>query len=86
MTTLDRDDLERVLELINKVEIQCERLGTHRSDAEIRMVARTLWSGVHGVCMLALTGKLAVVGADDVERSVDSLVMNYLHGWLGSNR
>ncbi|MEN8259323.1 MAG: TetR/AcrR family transcriptional regulator [Pseudomonadota bacterium] len=78
--------LERVLELIKKVEIQCAGLASHRSEAEIRLAARTLWSGVHGVCILALTGKLAVVGSEDVERSVDSLVTNYLQGWLGLNR
>lgn len=77
---------ERVLALIEKVEVQCRRLASHRSEAEIRLAARTLWSGVHGVCILALTGKLAVLGTDDVERSVDSLVINYIQGWLASGR
>lgn len=51
---------------------------------ENRQVARALWGGVHGIAMLALSGKLQIVGVDDVEASVAMLVRNFIRGWLAS--
>lgn len=43
-------------------------------------VARALWAGVHGVCLLGLTDKLDVVGAGSVQVLVETLVANFLKG------
>ncbi|MEN8215389.1 MAG: WHG domain-containing protein [Pseudomonadota bacterium] len=43
-------------------------------------VTRALWGGVHGICILALTGRLEIVGADSVQHLMDLLITNYLAG------
>ena len=48
--------------------------------AEMSMTSQALWSGVHGICILALMRNYAVLGINDVRPVVDSLVMNYLAG------
>ncbi len=47
---------------------------------ERRKAARVLWSSLHGICSLSLTGKLDLVGAQPVTEMADSLVDNYLAG------
>lgn len=43
--------------------------------------ARALWAGVHGVCVLGLSGKLAVVGAQDIlEDTLELVLTRYLEG------
>ena len=42
--------------------------------------ARVLWSGIHGIAILANTGKLDVVGAAAPEKLAESLIKNYLAG------
>lgn len=45
--------------------------------------AQTLWSGVHGICILTLTNKLHLVGGQSTEQLTDSLVENYVRGMAG---
>ena len=42
--------------------------------------ARVLWASLHGVCSLAMDGKLNVIHSDSAEVLADSLVRNYLKG------
>ena len=42
--------------------------------------ARVLWAGLHGICALAVSGKLDVVHAESAEVLAESLVRNYLQG------
>ncbi|WP_446007887.1 TetR/AcrR family transcriptional regulator [Candidatus Electrothrix sp.] len=42
--------------------------------------ARVLWAGLHGICALAMSGKLDVVHAESAEVLAESLVRNYLLG------
>lgn len=42
--------------------------------------ARVLWASLHGVCSLAMGGKLNVINSDTAEILADSLVRNYLKG------
>ena len=48
--------------------------------AALRRSARVLWCGVHGICSLALTGKLGLVTSESVRVMIESLVRNYLDG------
>jgi len=41
---------------------------------------RALWGGVHGICILALTGRLEIVGADSVANLMELLITNFLAG------
>ncbi|HVT36641.1 MAG TPA: TetR/AcrR family transcriptional regulator [Nevskiaceae bacterium] len=50
----------------------------------LRMAAATLWSGVHGICMLAVTGKLRWSGIEEFRPLSDMLVGTFLAG-LGSS-
>jgi len=43
-------------------------------------VAHALWGGVHGICILAVTGKLKVVGTEAVEHLMNELMSYYLTG------
>lgn len=42
--------------------------------------AQALWAGIHGVCILTLTGKLHLVGNQSAEDLTDALVANYVRG------
>ncbi len=44
--------------------------------------ARALWGGVHGICALGLTGKLRLAGGASMESLADTLVNNFLIGYM----
>jgi AcrR family transcriptional regulator len=52
----------------------------HNNRAKAKRAARVLWAGIHGICILALSGKLDLVGADSAEILAMSLVDNYMAG------
>ncbi len=43
-------------------------------------MGKVLWASIHGVCVLALSGKLVAVGAESAESLVSALVDNTLAG------
>ncbi|MFH1159062.1 MAG: TetR/AcrR family transcriptional regulator [Pseudomonadota bacterium] len=43
-----------------------------------RRSAKVLWAGIHGICVLSLSGKLGIVGAEKPEILVKSLLDTYL--------
>jgi AcrR family transcriptional regulator len=67
--------------LFELVEQQLVRLCPQKKPTEVQLAARAIWSAVHGVCLLAVTGKLYVGGAVKEAKLVESLVKNYLRGW-----
>jgi AcrR family transcriptional regulator len=72
---------EKIDRAFSRFEAEFKRLAKDRSDAEVRQAARALWGGVHGICMLSLTGKFAAAGADDMEAGVKLLVRHFLGSW-----
>ena len=51
------------------------------ADAEdLRIAATALWSGVHGICVLAVTGKLKWSGGTDYAPFCDYLIDTFLAG------
>jgi AcrR family transcriptional regulator len=52
--------------------------GVARDDEAARELATALWSGAHGICMLAVTGKLQVVTQASVQRLLDVLLDRFL--------
>ena len=46
---------------------------------EIAHTATALWSGIHGICILALTGKLYLGGAFSMAKLVDTLIDSVLN-------
>jgi AcrR family transcriptional regulator len=52
--------------------------GTTSDAAATAEVATALWSGAHGICMLAVTGKLQVATQASVQRLLDLLLDRFL--------
>lgn len=77
-------------EKVNRMFVRIETLFCQLEPEQPReqscLAARTLWSGVHGVCMLSLAGKLDMVGVGDIDQVVTMLVKNFLAGWTGNAR
>lgn len=72
---------QKIEEVFREFEAQFEKLAPVCPDNEIKRVARALWAGIHGICILSLSGKLDIVGIADVEASVVLLVRNFISGW-----
>lgn len=72
---------QKVDVLFIPLETQITRLTPSISERQTRTAARALWGGIHGVCILSLTGKLDSVGLSDIESTLMLLVENFLRGW-----
>jgi len=72
---------QKVNAIFSLVEQQFKQLPSTHSDEQSRQAARALWSGVHGICTLSLTGKLDLLGVDNIENTVALLVDNFIAGW-----
>ncbi len=72
--------LKKIDTLLAAVEEVLSRALPEAEPAALRRSARVLWCGVHGICSLALTGKLGLVTSESVRVMIESLVRNYLDG------
>jgi AcrR family transcriptional regulator len=72
---------EKIDRAFSRFEAEFRRLAEDRSDTEVRQAARALWGGIHGICMLSLTGKFAAAGAEDMAAGVKLLVRHFLESW-----
>ncbi len=54
-------------------------LSPRHARQEIDHTATALWSGVHGICILALTGKLYLGGAFSMSKLIDTLIESVLN-------
>jgi len=81
----------RVEQIFELIELHMAPLMTRHSEQKLAQVARTLWCGVHGICVLAMTKKLRILSAglenrvgsnieNTVESLTDSLINNFLAG------
>lgn len=75
---------ERVARIFALVEEPLAGLAPVRRPAEIRQAARALWSGVHGVCVLAMTNRLEDGSEGAVKAMAEMLVSNFLDGFTAS--
>ena len=57
--------------------------GITHDDAATAELATALWSGAHGICMLAVTGKLQVATQASVQRLLDVLLDRFLSAPTG---
>jgi len=64
-----------------KVEKLLRQLAAEPDQSDVQSAARALWSGVHGVCVLSLTGTLDAVAVKKVENNIVLLVENFIRGW-----
>ncbi len=73
---------EKVARMFALVESSLTPLASNHNQAEIKQAARALWSGVHGICILAISGQLDVAGVESVQDLTHSLMSNYLKGFV----
>lgn len=73
-----RDKVARMFEL---VEGRLQGLASGSPAKDVQLAARALWSGVHGVSVLALADRLHKGGLATAEKVAASLVTNYLTGF-----
>ena len=60
--------------LFEMVADSLRELSPQRLPNEVAHTATALWSGIHGVCILALTGKLYLGGAFSMVKLIDTLI------------
>ena len=75
---------EKVSRMFTLVETGLKPLAKHQSAQEVTQAARSLWGGVHGICILAMSGKLDVAGVGSVQDLTYSLISNYLKGFMST--
>jgi len=70
-----QDKIDQVFSLVEKnlVNLVGDRLNK-------RQLTLALWSGVHGVCALAVSKKIDVSGIESVQKLTDNLISRYLDG------
>lgn len=71
----------KVARMFELVEGRLQGLAPGRPTKDLQLAARALWSGVHGVSVLALADRLDKGGPAAAERVAASLVTNYLTGF-----
>ena len=64
------------------VEARFSELAPERSEEHKKCAARALWCGVHGICVLSLTGKQDKTGIKDIEEMIVLLVRNFMRSWI----
>ena len=72
--------------MFSRVEDLLSRLQPDCPEQDMQRAARALWSGVHGICILSLSGKSDVIGVKDVQSNVVLLVENFIRGWINSTK
>lgn len=74
--------VQRIDALLLLVEAELRRLAPQKSDTDIWIAARTLWAGIHGISMAALTSTPVIKKSDMSWQLASSLLENYLAGFL----
>jgi len=72
---------QKIEQLFAIVEVLFKQLTPGSSAEQNRLAARTLWSGVHGICILSLTAKPQGSDVASSKQSVDLLVNTFIQGW-----
>lgn len=73
----------RIRRLFELVESSLQPLLPVRAEEAVHRDATTLWSSVHGICALAVTGKLRWSGSEDYARYSDHLIATFVNGLGG---
>lgn len=75
---------QKVDSVFSLVEVPFAQLAPDSSARQHNRAARALWSGVHGICTLSVTGKPDAEGINDVELEIVLLVDSFISGWMAS--
>lgn len=71
----------RIRSMFDLIEEQLKVLNPNATNAQIKLGARALWSGVHGTAMLRLSDQLYLDNSSSDSDVVDMLVNNFLGSW-----
>lgn len=74
---------QKINGVFSRVETQFAQLAPNRSAQQHKQSARALWSGVHGICSLSLTGEQDAEDISEVENTIALLVESFIGGWVG---
>jgi len=74
--------VEKVRTLFELIEVPLRLLKPNGDPQMYRATTRALWGGVQGICTLAMSDKLRWGAEVATEEVIDSLVSNYLIGFL----
>jgi AcrR family transcriptional regulator len=77
-----QDKIQSVFKIVDEVFSQ---LMPNDSPEQVRLAARALWCGVHGVCELSLNGSLGRAGSRSAKTTVELLVKNFIQGCQQTN-
>ncbi len=70
-----REKINNLFELVESV------LSRELDDKkEVKRAARTLWAGIHGICILSINGTLELTSSETAHTLTNSLIDNYLEG------
>ncbi len=72
---------KKIVLVFKRIEELFQKIAPTINTKEHSIAARALWSGIHGVCILSLTGKLNIVGIKDVEQTLTLLTKSFITGW-----
>lgn len=72
---------QKINGIFSLVETQFTQLAPANSAQQCKQAARALWSGIHGICSLSLTGKSNADDINEVENAILLLVESFISGW-----
>ena len=72
---------QKINAIFQQVEDLFKQLSPQSSQRQQQQAAQALWGGIHGVCLLSLTGKLEAVADNNTEQTVLLLAENFIKGW-----
>jgi len=65
-----------------RIEELLAKLAPGYEQKYVQAAARTIWSGVHGICILSLTDHLPGYEIKKIEENINLLVSNFIRGWV----
>lgn len=72
---------DRVSKLFAEVEQQLTKIAPEKTEHQIKIASRALWSGIHGVCILSIAENLDLAGIESADDLSHSLIENYIKGF-----
>jgi AcrR family transcriptional regulator len=76
--------MSRINQLFDRVKTELVGISAQSHESSLEEAARVIWSGVHGISFLAIEDKLFQPMNLAHEQLIESLIENYLHGWLNN--
>jgi AcrR family transcriptional regulator len=73
---------EKIDAIFARIEALFKQLAPSATTQQSVCAAHAIWCGVHGVCILSLTGNLDAVAVNEVQNNVVLLAQSFIKGWV----